>query len=226
MSTAPAGFLDEQTAPVAEALQGMGFEPDLAAAAAALSRGRGVEAALDLIDAAQTSPAGTAGLVAQAVTAAEGGTLFQRDATDGDGAAARRTNQLAGLVDEEESSSDDGLEEHKAVFVVRKDLNMSPGKIAAQVAHAALALVSADAQSVEKVHLWQSLGEKIVVCECADAAQFAVLKQKAAAERIVCASVHDAGRTEVEEGSETVVGFGPDGEEAVNRVTGKLRLLK
>lgn len=222
MSTA--GFLDEQTAPVAEALQGMGFEPDLAAAAAALSRGRGVEAALDLIDAAQTSPAGTAGLVAQAVTAAEGGTLFQRDATDG--AAARRPNQLAGLVDEEESSSDDGLEEHKAVFVVRKDLNMSPGKIAAQVAHAALALVSADAQSVEKVHLWQSLGEKIVVCECADAAQFAVLKQKAAAERIVCASVHDAGRTEVEEGSETVVGFGPDGEEAVNRVTGKLRLLK
>ncbi|CAD7925131.1 unnamed protein product [Amoebophrya sp. A120] len=147
------------------------------------------------------------------------------ETTPAEALIAQAKFNLAG-ADNDEDEDDDGPE-YKAVFVVRKDLQMSPGKVAAQVAHAVLALVHRNpAQNQQQVQAWQITGEKIVVCECADEQAFAELKRKAQECNVLYASCVDAGRTEVAPESETVVGFGPAPEEIVNQVTGRLALLK
>ena len=53
----------------------------------------------------------------------------------------------------------------KATVIVRKDLNLSPGKLASQVAHAALGLVRRKIDQ-NKVRIWQDVwGEKLVVLQ-------------------------------------------------------------
>eukprot|EP00396_MALV-II-16_sp_LP-1_P000014 gene14-122_t len=73
----------------------------------------------------------------------------------------------------------------KATVVVRKDLGMSPGKIAAQVAHAAIALVTSkcppNSEQAARVQQWQANnGEKLVVLEIPSLAELEALMATAA----------------------------------------------
>lgn len=43
---------------------------------------------------------------------------------------------------------------------------------------------------------------------------------------VMTSPIIDAGRTEVDPGTETVCGFGPGGEGSINEVTGDLELLR
>lgn len=114
---------------------------------------------------------------------------------------------------------------HKMVLVVRSDLNMSTGKIAAQCSHAAVAIYKR--LMVGNPNLlaeWEHEGQKKIVVSCKSEEELNALEKKAVSISLPCHTVKDAGRTEVSPGSKTVlVVIGPD--YIVDQVTGPLSLL-
>jgi len=118
------------------------------------------------------------------------------------------------------------LEPCKLVLVVRNDLGMSPGKIAAQCSHATLACYKSLVKKNPKlVHHWERTGQAKIALKCSSEMQLQELEAIAKSLNLCARSIQDAGRTEVEAGTTTVLGIGPAPVELVNQVTGKLRLL-
>jgi peptidyl-tRNA hydrolase, PTH2 family len=111
----------------------------------------------------------------------------------------------------------------KLALVVRTDLGMGRGKIAAQVAHAAVTAVleSRDAD----VAAWISQGQPKVVLKVATGEELLALARQARAEGLLAEIIHDAGRTQVEPGTVTCCAIGPADSERVDRVTAGLPLL-
>lgn len=114
---------------------------------------------------------------------------------------------------------------HKMVLVVRKDLNMSVGKIAAQCSHAAIGLYKRLLGGNPKLLSdWEREGQKKVVVSCQSEADLNELEKKAISISLPCQIIRDAGRTEIAPGSKTVFAvLGPD--YIVDQVTGGLPLL-
>lgn len=111
----------------------------------------------------------------------------------------------------------------KATFVVRKDLEMGKGKIAVQVAHAAVILaLNSDKNRLDK---WLSNGQKKVALWAKDEAEIKDLERKARDLRVPFYEVRDAGLTQLPPDTLTCVGFGPDDEEIIDKITGHLRLI-
>ncbi|XP_059175253.1 probable peptidyl-tRNA hydrolase 2 [Physella acuta] len=127
------------------------------------------------------------------------------------------------------SDEDDFLtsDTFKMVFVVNSELNMGVGKVAAQVAHAALNLfrnMMEDELKAEMLMAWGHLGETKIVLRGESTLQLETLAAQAAVLQLDHFLVQDAGHTQVASGSRTVLGlFGKV--EDVNRVTGNLKLL-
>ena len=114
------------------------------------------------------------------------------------------------------------LEPLKMVLVVRSDLQMSPGKVAAQCVHAALGAVrESDSTSIQ---IWESSGEATICLKCSSIDEMNALWQAAQSAGLRSCVVRDAGRTEVEAGSQTVLAIGPAEISRIDAVTGKLRL--
>ena len=115
-------------------------------------------------------------------------------------------------------------EEHKLCVVVRSDLGMSSGKIAAQCSHAALAAARSCAPQL--VIEWMQTGEKIVVLGCSGAAEIGRITASAQQSGVTASEVNDAGRTEVESGTLTCVAIGPGAASNIDQITGHLHLLE
>ena len=115
---------------------------------------------------------------------------------------------------------------YKMVIVVREDLNISCGKIAVQVAHAAVECVL-KAQKEKNPHLkeWLLEGQKKVVVKVKDIKSLYDIESKARSIGLTTAVIRDAGLTELPPGTVTCVGIGPDTEEKINKITGSLPLL-
>jgi PTH2 family peptidyl-tRNA hydrolase len=111
----------------------------------------------------------------------------------------------------------------KQAIVVRTDLGMGTGKLAAQVAHASLQAVDDAADSARRE--WQGSGAKKVVLQTDGEAALFELAESASANGLPHAVVRDAGHTELEPGTVTALGVGPASETAVDGVTGSLSLL-
>ena len=111
-------------------------------------------------------------------------------------------------------------------LIVRSDLKMSPGKIGAQCAHAAV-ICHTKAEKAKPEHLkaWLNLGQPKVVLRVGSQAEIEYLSKLASEKKVVNGLVRDAGRTEVLAGTITVLGIGPDTKSAVDELTGKLKLL-
>jgi peptidyl-tRNA hydrolase, PTH2 family len=110
----------------------------------------------------------------------------------------------------------------KMVLLVQNALKMSPGKVASQSVHAALGAVRT-ARMID-VEQWTGTAEKAV---CLAVESEAAMQAMCAQARQLGLNVHecfDAGRTEVESGSRTVVAIGPHREDMIDPVTGHLRL--
>ncbi len=123
--------------------------------------------------------------------------------------------------------------EQKMVLLIREDLNMSSGKVAAQCSHAAVGLFQRliseeyrSSPSVQKnLKSWIDEGQKKVCLSIANTETLEDLRASFSMKRIPYFVVEDAGRTEVAYGTETVMAVGPCENEVLDRVTGKLRLF-
>ena len=112
---------------------------------------------------------------------------------------------------------------YKQVIVVRKDLKMDKGKIAAQVAHASLeAYKKADPKDVIE---WEAEGMKKVVVSVKDKEELIRIKESVKKAGLPYYVVRDSGRTQVSPGAVTALGIGPVKEEEVDRITKNLKLL-
>ncbi len=116
--------------------------------------------------------------------------------------------------------------EYKMVLVARDDLKLSPGKLAAQVAHAAVnCALSTKKNNSKWFHKWQTEGAKKVVAKVDNVDDFFVLKQKAESLKISTSLIEDAGHTEIAPGTKTVLGLGPAPANLIDQVTGDLKIL-
>ncbi|RSL70075.1 hypothetical protein CEP54_001979 [Fusarium duplospermum] len=136
-----------------------------------------------------------------------------------------------GLKAEEEKVVQDTGEECKLVLVVRTDLGMTKGKIAAQCSHATLAcyktLLRAPANSPQRKILsrWERLGQAKIAVQVKSQEEMLELRRKARSLGLTAEVIQDAGRTQIEAGSMTVLGVGPAPRSLVDQVTGGLKLL-
>jgi PTH2 family peptidyl-tRNA hydrolase len=115
--------------------------------------------------------------------------------------------------------------EQKMVLVVRGELGLTPGKMAAQVAHAAVMLVTPErARRRREYQQWLLEGQKKVALQVETLAELQSLRRRAEGLGIPTVVVEDAGLTEVPPGTITVLGLGPSPRELLDRVTGSLPL--
>lgn len=111
----------------------------------------------------------------------------------------------------------------KLVLVVRKDLNMGVGKIAAQCSHASV--MAYQKSNRFRLLKWALNGHKKVVVSCPNEETLNEIKESARKNRLLTSTVRDAGHTQVESGTVTVLAIGPAKEELIDQITGHLRLL-
>ncbi|MCJ1238128.1 hypothetical protein MMC14_006117 [Varicellaria rhodocarpa] len=126
------------------------------------------------------------------------------------------------------SNFPENKEECKLVLVVRTDLGMGKGKIAAQCSHATLACYTyflSYAPSSPLLRRWTSLGQAKVALQCRSEEELLTLQAQALSLGLCARIIHDAGRTQIAAGSMTVLGIGPGPKGVVDRVTGGLKLL-
>ena len=92
-------------------------------------------------------------------------------------------------------------------MVVRTDIKMGKGKIAAQCCHAAIgAYKQADKAKISLQDLYN-------------------LRELARAHGVAYYLVTDAGRTQLPKSTVTVLGLGPDEDDVLDKITGDLKLL-
>lgn len=113
----------------------------------------------------------------------------------------------------------------KVVVVVRLDLDISRGKTAVQVAHAAvMCALESRLKAKPWFDRWIDGGQRKIVVKAQDLKALRELHARAEREGLVAVLVQDAGLTEVEPGTTTVLGIGPAPDEVVDKVTGNLPL--
>ena len=116
------------------------------------------------------------------------------------------------------------MSEYKQVIVVRDDLKLSRGKLAVQVAHAAIIGYELAKRSV--VEEWKRQGQKKIVLKVPNVQKLMEVKEKAERLGLPTGIVVDAGLTEIPPGTVTAIVIGPDEAKKIDRVTGNLPLLR
>ena len=112
---------------------------------------------------------------------------------------------------------------YKQVILVREDLKLPKGKLAAQSSHASVdATLKSDK---EIVGLWKKEGGKKIILKVQDEKELFKYKQLAEDAGLKTALITDAGHTVLEPGTITCLGIGPDLEEKVDRIRGKLKMM-
>ncbi len=112
----------------------------------------------------------------------------------------------------------------KMALVVRTDLGMGKGKIAAQVAHAAVDAVLASIETASTT-AWLDDGQPKVVLRVPDTTALLRICADAEAAGLTARCVEDAGRTQVSVGTLTCCAIGPAPAIEIDAVTGSLQLL-
>ena len=114
----------------------------------------------------------------------------------------------------------------KQVIVVRKDLAMTVGKIAAQVAHAAvMGVEKTKREKIDWFDPWYRSGQAKVVVKTNSFEELMKVRQHAESLDLIVVEVHDSGLTQLPAGTTTCIGIGPAPAELIDKVTGGLKLL-
>lgn len=115
--------------------------------------------------------------------------------------------------------------EFKMILVVRNDLKMGKGKVAAQCSHAAVAAYKqVQRRNPELLKQWEYCGQPKVVVKAPDEDTLINLLGQAREVGLTVSLIQDAGRTQIAPGSRTVLGVGPGPADLIDRVTGDLKL--
>ena len=113
----------------------------------------------------------------------------------------------------------------KQVIIIRTDLDMGKGKIAAQVGHACvLGAEHVRKSNPEWFSKWWEAQEKVVL-KVANLKELEQLMQDAIEFGLPCSVVDDAGHTQLPPGTTTCISIGPAPEEKIDKITGDLKLL-
>jgi PTH2 family peptidyl-tRNA hydrolase len=110
----------------------------------------------------------------------------------------------------------------KQVMVMREDLDMSPGKLAAQTAHASLGAY--DKAERQDIDAWKRTGTTKVVLSGWSEQELLDLYKEAVSKYLPASIIADEGRTEVDPGTITGVGIGPAPADTIDFITGHLKL--
>ncbi len=111
----------------------------------------------------------------------------------------------------------------KQCIIIRTDIVLSRGKLAVQVAHAAVSAYESAEPRVRKA--WKNGGQKKVVLKVSNQRELFELREGARRLNFPTALVTDAGLTEVPPGTTTALGIGPAKSEDLDELTGHLTLL-
>ncbi|XP_061596149.1 peptidyl-tRNA hydrolase 2, mitochondrial [Cololabis saira] len=115
--------------------------------------------------------------------------------------------------------------EFKMILVVRNDLKMGKGKVAAQCSHAAVsAYKQVQRRNPDLLKQWEYCGQPKVVVKAPDEDTLIELLSHAKEVGLTVSLIQDAGRTQIAPGSRTVLGIGPGPADLVDSVTGDLKL--
>lgn len=115
---------------------------------------------------------------------------------------------------------------YKQVIIIRSDLKISKGKLAAQAGHAAVSAVEeARKKHPEWFKAWLEEGQCKIAVKAKSEEQLLVLIQKAKSLHLPCAVICDRGLTEVPPNTVTCAGVGPAPVSQIDKVTGSLSLL-
>ena len=107
--------------------------------------------------------------------------------------------------------------------MVNESLKLPRGKLAAQVAHAAVASLLLAGR--DDLQAWLNDGMPKVVLAGIDEADVVRCYEEALSANIATHLIKDAGRTVIAAGTITCVGIGPAGEEEIDKITAELRLV-
>ncbi len=109
----------------------------------------------------------------------------------------------------------------KQVILVRKDLKLSPGKMAVQCAHASTE--AALKSSKTKLDEWRQFSKKVILKVESDK-ELLKYKKEADKLKLVNVLIKDAGLTEIPPGTITCLAIGPDDDDKIDKITSKLKL--
>jgi PTH2 family peptidyl-tRNA hydrolase len=113
----------------------------------------------------------------------------------------------------------------KQAIIIRSDLQMGKGKIAAQVSHASLSSYKkCEREDAHSAREWEEEGQKKIVLKVGSEEELLSLFEQMKKE-IPCSLIRDAGHTQLEPGSITCFGAGPADEAKINKYTKGLKLL-
>jgi len=111
----------------------------------------------------------------------------------------------------------------KQVIIIRADLKMGKGKLAAESAHASLAAFLKAKE--EDRREWIESGMKKIVLKVGSEKELVSVFQKLKKEKLPAELIADRGLTQISPGTKTAVGCGPIEEKKIDRITGKMKLL-
>ncbi len=113
----------------------------------------------------------------------------------------------------------------KQAIIIRSDLGMGKGKLAAQSSHASLsAYKKTEKEDPAAAREWEEEGQKKIVLKVGGEGELLSLYEKMKRE-MPCALIRDAGHTQVAPGSITCFGAGPAEESLINKYCKELKLL-
>lgn len=115
---------------------------------------------------------------------------------------------------------------YKMVIVIRTDIKMSKGKIAAQAGHAAVSAAEyARKNRPEWWNPWLSEGQCKIAVKAKSEQEINELERKARNAGLPVALIVDRGLTEIPPSTTTCLGIGPAPANKIDIITGNLSLL-
>ena len=117
-------------------------------------------------------------------------------------------------------------QEFKQVIAVRTDIKMGKGKLAVQVAHAAVEASSiARSRNRSWYDKWKDGGQAKVAVKAGSLEELYGLRNGAEKLDLPTAIIEDRGLTQLEPGTTTCLAIGPAPSYLIDKVTGNLKLL-
>ncbi|MFZ3077341.1 MAG: peptidyl-tRNA hydrolase Pth2 [Candidatus Aenigmatarchaeota archaeon] len=111
----------------------------------------------------------------------------------------------------------------KQVIIIRSDLKMGKGKLAAEAAHASIAAFLKAGE--EDRREWIEGGMKKIVLKVESEKELISAFNALKKEKLPVELIADRGLTQISPGTKTAVGCGPIEEKKIDKITGKMKLL-